>query len=185
MRMDLKAFIDPPQKIPFILKIGIWISKKVTGKDLLPARLLSWFPKAAVGSAVLESLIAKEDKDIDGRILKLVRIQVSFTASCSFCIDMNSFGYDRHGISDDEIFILKTGQEIDSVDSFSKKEKIALQYAKLISSTPLHFPEEFIDELKANFSEKEIVILATTGAQVNYWARLIQALGVPPAGFSD
>jgi hypothetical protein len=29
------------------------------------------------------------------------------------------------------------------------------------------------------------VILASTAAQVNYWARLLQALGVPPAGFSD
>jgi len=29
-----------------------------------------------------------------------------------------------------------------------------------------------------------IVIIASTCAQVNFWARLIQALGVPPAGFS-
>ena len=35
--------------------------------------------------------------------------------------------------------------------------------------------------LEAN--EREIVILATTSAQVNYWARLIQALGCPPAPF--
>ncbi|MEI8216195.1 MAG: carboxymuconolactone decarboxylase family protein [Eubacteriales bacterium] len=181
----MNAFINPPDKIPFLLKIGIWISKKATGKDLLPARLLSWFPKAAIGSAVMESLIAKEDKDIDGRILKLVRIQVSFTASCSFCIDMNSFKYDIHGISDDEIFALKTGQDINNITTFSKKERLALQYATLISSTPLRFDPEFISELKLNFSEREIVILATTAAQVNYWARLIQGLGVPPAGFSD
>ena len=29
------------------------------------------------------------------------------------------------------------------------------------------------------------VTIASTSAQVNYWTRLIQALGVPPAGFSD
>jgi alkylhydroperoxidase family enzyme len=39
--------------------------------------------------------------------------------------------------------------------------------------------------MKSNFNEREIVILASTAAQVNYWARLIQALGIPPAGFSD
>jgi alkylhydroperoxidase family enzyme len=39
--------------------------------------------------------------------------------------------------------------------------------------------------LKQHFTEREIVILASTAAQVNYWARLIQALGIPPAGFSD
>ena len=42
-----------------------------------------------------------------------------------------------------------------------------------------------MEKIKLNFTEREIVIIASTAAQVNYWARLIQALGVPPAGFSD
>jgi alkylhydroperoxidase family enzyme len=62
---------------------------------------------------------------------------------------------------------------------------MALQYAKLISQTPLKFYPEFVETLKEHFNEREIVILASTAAQVNYWARLIQALGIPPAGFSE
>ncbi len=54
----MEAFIAPPEKIPFYLKIGIWISRKITGRDLLPARLLAWYPKIAVGSGILEALIA-------------------------------------------------------------------------------------------------------------------------------
>lgn len=34
------------------------------------------------------------------------------------------------------------------------------------------------------FFPKAIVIISGTCAQVNFWARLIQSLGVPPAGFS-
>jgi len=60
-----------------------------------------------------------------------------------------------------------------------------MQYAKLVSQTPLQFPRPFIEELKRHFNEREIVILASMAAQVNYWARLIQALGNPPAGFSN
>ena len=41
----------------------------------------------------------------------------------------------------------------------------------------------FIEELKRNFNEREIVILASTAAQVNYWDRLIQALGILPLAF--
>jgi alkylhydroperoxidase family enzyme len=52
-------------------------------------------------------------------------------------------------------------------------------------SPPLAFPPEFIARLTANFTEREIVILASTAAQVNYWARLVQALGVPPIGASE
>ncbi len=71
------------------------------------------------------------------------------------------------------------------VTTFSDREKLALEYAKCASKSPLSFPAPLIEQLKKHFSEREIVILASTTAQVNYWARLLQALGVPPAGFSD
>ncbi len=77
----MDAFIEPPQHIPFYLKIGIWISKRVTGRELLPARLLAWYPKAAVGSGALEALVAHQDGKLDERMLKIVRIQASFRGS--------------------------------------------------------------------------------------------------------
>jgi alkylhydroperoxidase family enzyme len=179
----MPAFISPPAKTPLLLRLGIWISEKVTGRTMLPARLLAWYPKAAVGSGLLESLVAHQDGRLDERMLKLVRMTASFAAACPFCVDMNSFEYWQTGISDEEALALKG--DPDSVSTFSPHERLAIRYAKLISSTPLHFPPDFISELTANFSERELVILASTAAQVNYWARLIQALGVPPAGFSE
>lgn len=179
------AFINPPNKISMFLRMGIWISKKVTGKDLLVAKLLAWYPKAAVGSAVLESLVAHRDKDINERILKLVRMQASFSASCPFCIDMNSFEFEKQGITMEELAALQGARNFKEVATFSKREKLAIEYARYISGSPLAFPGELINELKNYFKEREIVILASTAAQVNYWARLIQALGIPPAGFSD
>jgi hypothetical protein len=53
----MNAFIAPPKKIPFYLRIGIWISKKITGKDMLPAKILAWYPKAAIGSGALEGMV--------------------------------------------------------------------------------------------------------------------------------
>ena len=41
-----------------------------------------------------------------------------------------------------------------------------------------------LGELLATFSEREMVVIASTIAQVNFWTRMIQGLGVPPAGFS-
>ncbi len=181
----MQAFIDPPEHIPFYLKIGIWISRKVTGRDLLPAKLLAWYPKVAISSGIMESLVAHKDAKLDKRILKLVRLQTSFAVACPFCIDMNSYDYAQYEITTDEISALQGRIEIDDVKTFSRREKIAMEYARLISHAPLSFPPSFIEKLKATFPEREIVILASTTAQVNYWARLLQALGVPPAGISD
>ncbi len=181
----MQAFIDPPKHIPFYLRISIWISKKITGRDLLPGKLLAWYPKAAISSGIMEALVAHKDADLDKRILKLVRLRTSFTVACPFCIDMNSYDYDQYGITPEEFAALQGRIEIAAVNTFSVREIIAMEYAILISRAPLEFPQDFVDKLKANFTEREIVILASTAAQVNYWARLLQALGVPPAGFSD
>jgi alkylhydroperoxidase family enzyme len=181
----MKAFIDPPKHIPFYLRIGIWISRKITGRDLLPGKLLAWYPKVAISAGIMEAMVAHKDGNLDKRILKLVRLRTSFSVACPFCIDMNYYDYDQYAITHEELAALQGRIEIAEVKTFSPREIMAMEYAVLISQTPLLFGQNFIEKLKANFSEREIVILATTAAQVNYWARLLQALGVPPAGFSD
>ena len=181
----MEAFIEPPLKIPFYLRIGIWISRRVTGRDLLPAKILAWYPKAAIGSGFLESLVAHQDGKLDHRMLKIVRIQASYAAACPFCIDMNSYQFEESHLTRDELMVLQGRKTLEEVATFSDRELLAMTYARLISQTPLKFHMTFIEELKRCFTEREIVVLASTAAQVNYWARLIQALGIPPAGFSS
>jgi alkylhydroperoxidase family enzyme len=179
------AFIEPPKKIPLFLKIGIYISQKVTKKDLLVPKLLAWYPKVAISSGILESMVAHGKGDLNKRILKLVRIQTSLSVSCPFCIDMNSFEYEENGITKEEMYCLTGKYNIDDVPTFNVREKLVIEYTKHISQTPIKIPKELVEKIKLNFTEREIVIIASTVAQVNYWARLIQALGVPPEGFSD
>jgi alkylhydroperoxidase family enzyme len=181
----MSSFIEPPQKSSFILRIGIWAAERITGRKMLPARLLAWYPKAAVGSGILESLVAHHEGTLDERILKLVRMAASFAAACPFCIDMNSYEHEALGINPEEVLALRCQIPLENVNTFTTRERLAIAYAGLISQTPLKFYPDFIAQLKANFNEREIVILASTVAQVNYWARLIQALGIPPAGFSE
>ena len=181
----MQAFIEQPRKIPFFLRLGIRVSEKMTGRRMLPARLLAWYPKAAIGSGALEALVAHHDRELDERMLKLVRMAASFAAACPFCIDMNSHEHAALGIDAQEVLALRGQIELEQVSSFSTRERLAMRYARLISQTPLKFTPDFIELIRANFDEREMVILASTAAQVNYWARLIQALGIPPAGFDE
>lgn len=77
---------------------------------------------------------------------------------------------------------LQRGTEDDLV-TLSEQARTAMAYARAISSTPPLFDEGLIEARRHRFTEREIVILATTAAQVNYWARTIQALDIHPAGF--
>ena len=179
----MQAFIEGPKRIPLLLRIGIWFSERVTGRVMLPARILAWYPKAAVGSGVMEALVAHEDGRMDKRMLKLVRMTASYAVACPFCVDMNSHEYRKAGITDEEAESLRG--DFEKVGSFSERERLAIAYTRLISQTPLKFHPEMVERVKNAFTEREFVILASTAAQVNYWARLIQALGIPPVGFGE
>lgn len=179
----MQAFIEEPKRIPLLLRVGIWFSERVTGKVMLPARILAWYPKAAVGSGVMEALVAHEDGRMDKRMLKLIRMTASYAVACPFCVDMNSHEYRKAGVTDEEAESLRG--DFEKVASFSEREKLAIAYTRLVSQTPLKFHPEMVERVKAAFTEREFVILASTAAQVNYWARLIQALGIPPAGFGE
>lgn len=177
------TFIPQPSKIPLLLKLGILLSEKITGRMMLPPRILSWYPKAAIGSGIMEALVAHEDGRMDKRMLKLIRMTASYAVACPFCVDMNSHEYRKYGITDEEAESLRG--DVEKVSSFSQSEKLAITYTRLISATPLKFHPDIVEKVKAEFNEREFVILASTAAQVNFWARLIQGLGIPPAGFGE
>jgi AhpD family alkylhydroperoxidase len=179
------AFIDPPRRIPVWIRLGLWLARRVTGRDLLIGRLLAWSPRAALSSGVMEALVEHGRGRLDARLLQLVRLQVSYAAACPFCIDMNGAGHERQAISNDEIDVLRGRRSAESIPTLTPRERLAIGYARQITVTPLRFTPGEVAALKPHFDESEIVALAVTAAQVNYWTRLIQALGVPPAGFSE
>ena len=183
-RSSEEVYINPPKRIPFFLKLPMWIAKKKVKKDLLLPKILAWNPKTAISSGVMEALITHDDKEVPKRLLKLIRIQISIDAACPFCIDMNSFEYDKDNVTEEEIKYIQN-KDIENCTTMSKKEKTALKYISAITKTPVIISEELITEVKKEYSEHAILILASTAAQVNYWARLIRALGVPTAGFSN
>ena len=166
------------------MRLGTWIAERKTGEPMLVARLLSWYPKAAIGAGVMESLVAHQDGKATARLLKLVRMQVSFMASCPFCIDMNSAEYSDLGISQAEIEVLQDRRGLDGSESLSCEERLALRYARALTVTPVTMEPGLLRDLLATFSERELVVIASTIAQVNFWTRVIQGMGVPPAGFA-
>lgn len=178
------AYIAPPSRLPWYLRPFLWLGDILAGKKLLPGRLLAWAPRVAFASGILEAAAVKAEGNLTARILKLVRLQVSLSTSCAFCFDMNAAGYDQAGLTPAEIQALQKLTPPQKIRSLSLAERAALQFAREVTATPIALSAETAEELRAHFSEREYLLIAATCAQVNYWARFMQGLGVPPAGFS-
>jgi alkylhydroperoxidase family enzyme len=163
----------------------ISLVEKRLGRRLEANRILAWYPTALLGSGIMEGLVAHDEPEVPRQLLALIRIYTSLLVTCPFCIDLNSKAFKDKGVSGEEIRGLQGRIPLESVATLMEREKAALAYAACMCRSPLSFTPQVIRGVKAHFSERGIVIIAATCAQVNFWARLIQSLGVPPAGFSE
>lgn len=172
------SFILPPKRRLSIIKLFIKIAELNLKKKLLANRILMWYPKAFWGSGLMELFICHKDKELSPRMLKLIRIYTSVLVSCPFCMQLNTNGFEKYNISP-ELKALLFNKNIKEGDGLTEhNERIMLRYVEAICKTPVSFDQDVVQELKDNFSERAIVIIASTTAQVNFWARLIQAFGV-------
>ncbi len=181
------AFLPEPTRLAWPLRLLLHSAERSLGKPLVANRVLGWYPKALIGSGLLEAFIAHDEPETPKRLLAMVRIFVSFRVSCAFCIDMNAQHFRDAGLSELELKALRNlaaGTNSSSIGVFTQKESAALAYIASMTSTPVRFDADNIALVRELFGERGMVILASTAAQVNFWARLIQSLGVAPAGFS-
>jgi alkylhydroperoxidase family enzyme len=72
-----------------------------------------------------------------------------------------------------------------SSEAFSALEKIVLEYAALMTATPVDVPDELFAELRRRFSEAQLVELTAAIAWENYRARFDHAFGIESQGFSE
>jgi len=181
----MAAFVAEPRRINPLLRLAIWYVERGLKQRFVPGRLLGWYPRAALGLVVQGLLEAGHDRTLSDRILALVGIAASYAAGSPYCIVANSEGHQRHGISDAELDVIRVAGDVSEVPSFTPRERLAIRYARLISATPLVFQDGFVAELRAAFTAREIVVLASNAAYVNLLARLIEPLGVPAPVFGD
>jgi len=178
------TFIPEPKIILPLEKIIVFVEKQM-GKKMMPARLLLWTPKAFVSSMILEGLIAHKKGRISERLLKLIRMQVSLRIACPFCIDMNSAGFRKQGITEEEIAGLQRLKKLKDIQSFSDEERLVLAFTCGLVRTPIKHNPNVVAKMTRVFDEKEFATIVTTIAQVDYWTRVIQGFGIQPAGFLE
>ncbi|WP_448003674.1 carboxymuconolactone decarboxylase family protein [Agromyces bauzanensis] len=181
-----KPFIAEPRRINLLLRPWNAVVDREMGQRFVPSRLMAWDPRT-VFSWVAGSLYwlfpaGKARKSLGDRIQNLVAITAAYTVNSPYCI-ADAVNSEPTGLSEAELEAVRAAADVSEMSSFSPRERLAIRYARLVSSTPLEFPEDFVAELTAAFTEQEIVILAALAAEMNRNARLFEALGAPPLVF--
>ncbi len=182
----MESLVKPPKKISLFMKIMIKIADKKAKKKMMTGRVISWLPKMAFSSGLLELYVEDSAAScLDSRLIKLLRMEVSYTVPSPFAIDINSQDYQNFQITQEELEGLQSKKIIESISTFSEQEKAALRYAHQLSIDPIQLEQKNLDDLRTLFTEKQIIAIVSLTAKVNYWTRLIEGLRIKPAKFTD
>lgn len=176
--------VTPPRRVPLLLRPALWLARRMTGKDPLPARLLANFPKGAVAAGLFELGAPHAPRDLDARVLAIARIVASAASGCPFCLDMNAATWRAAGLRQSELVALLNLEQA-GWTTLAEREHLAARYALAMSRTPIELGPDLTAALRGQFSSRELVVLALAIAQVNFWSRFNQGMGIPAAGFFD
>jgi AhpD family alkylhydroperoxidase len=159
--------------------------KQITGTEtdtmLEPLDAYARAPRLLVGIAMLEEATAKLHR-VPERLKVLAELKAATLTQCEYCIDIGSHIAHRAGISEEQLLALPHYRDS---PLFSDDEKLALDYAVGVSSTPVSVSDELFDRLRARFDEAQIVELTNIIALENMRGRFNLALGIGSAGFRE
>lgn len=112
----------------------------------------------------------------------LATSKVAMKVNCEFCLDIGSAIARIEGVDEQKLLALPQYAES---DLFSDLERLVVTLADEMTKTPALVPVELRAALLTHLSKAELMELAAEIAWENQRARLNQALGVRPSGFSD
>ena len=133
---------------------------------------------SGMGRAML-ALSAEVEKNMDRRLLELVRTRASQMNQCAYCLDMHTKDARRLGETEQRLYALSAWRE---TPFFTDRERAALEWTEALTRLSEAHPSEDLHARVAKyFDEDEIVALTFAVVVINSWNRLVVPFH-PPVG---
>lgn len=163
----------------------IWAFLRVLGKAKRNrGDLLGWLvrrPQLLLAQGTYESSLMLMGR-VPAQLKTLAVAKAAMIVNCEYCLDIGAEIARAEGIPQEKLEALLAFEDSTVL---SPDEKLVVAYAAAISASPALVPDDLRARLDARFSRAQLAELAAEIAWENQRARLNQALGVRPAGFSD
>lgn len=98
------------------------------------------------------------ETDLDESLVEVTRLKIAEMTRCGYCQTI------RMQHLRDEVKHKEEAVFDEAYDELSEREALAVQLAEKMCGDPSYIDDEFFDELKETFTDKEIVELAMTNA---------------------
>lgn len=114
-------------------------------------------------------------------LLHLIRLRASQINGCAFCLDMHWKDLRAVGESEQRLYSLDAWEEC---PYYSHRERAALAWTDSVTRvSETHVPDAVYEQVRKQFSEKELADLTLAVATINAWNRLSIAGRVAPGTY--
>jgi 4-carboxymuconolactone decarboxylase len=155
--------------------------RKTTNAMIEPAQAFAHTPGLLVGYGIFEAAVARAHR-VPERLKVLAELKAAALTHCEWCIDIGSPIAYRAGVSEAQMLALPHYRES---EEFSELEKLVIDYAVGISSTPVSVSDELFAALREHLEDAQLVELTNVIAVENMRGRFNLALGIGASGFSE
>jgi alkylhydroperoxidase family enzyme len=171
----------PARKAGPLLRLIYRISHRQLGRDIEPVAVYAHAPSLLVGYGAFEQATGRQHH-VPERLKALAELKAAALVSCEFCCDIGSSMAREAGVPEAQILALPSYRQSPEFDDL---ERLVLDYASAMSSTPAQVDDELFGRMRDHFDERQLVELTNVIALENMRARFNSAFDMTPAGFSD
>jgi alkylhydroperoxidase family enzyme len=177
------AYVTLVSRPKGLLRRYAWrYSRKTFGKVVEPVQAAAHHSGVLMASGALETVVAKRWTTLDPHLRWLALQATSMAIGCSWCVDYGYYEGVQSGVPVAKVRDVGRWRHSDAYDD---RERLVLEYADAVNSTPSAMTEELASRLRRTFSEKEMVELAGCVALENMRSRFNAGLGLRSEGFAD
>jgi AhpD family alkylhydroperoxidase len=136
-------------------------------------------PEASTAILKLEEYVSSTG--LEASLLDLVKIRASQINGCAWCIDMHTKDARAEGETEQRLYALPAWRE---TPFYTSRERAALAWAESVTLVAQSgVPDQVYEEVKREFSGKELVDLTMAIIAINCWNRLNVAFRTVPGDY--
>jgi uncharacterized peroxidase-related enzyme len=138
-------------------------------------RLYAVTPEIAFWAIPLCRIVVQPNGRLSGRLKELVILATSLENQCTYCVTNNEIMAKAYDVTEEEIEAI---QNWESTDLLGVDERLAIEWAVLVTRNQARSAVATYDRLTSEFSEAEIVELTWLIGVFNMLNRLHEALHI-------
>ena len=118
---------------------------------------------------------------LEASLLELVKTRASQINGCAFCLDMHTKDARARGETEQRLYTLSAWHE---TPFFTERERAALAWTETVTRVAdTHIPDDAYEQVRKQFTDKELVDLTLAVVAINGWNRLAIAFRAVPGSY--